>query len=138
MVNRVLLGASGGSFKLLVSRPTFDVTTALTAKQLAFSSDWSETGNILQTGQVNLTSTGFVNLSVPSIWSLNLSVLAMAYKGGLFYPLNVLSCIMLGSNVGNHSVALQNRTGAVTSITFTLGSSGAADIVYYAVMGNLF
>ena len=66
------------------------------------------------------------------------SVLAMAKKGGLFYPLNVLSCIMTGSAIDNHSVGLQDRPGAVTSITFSLGSSGTSDIVYYAVMGNLF
>ncbi|UVK46813.1 hypothetical protein BPNPMPFG_002523 [Mesorhizobium sp. AR07] len=138
MANRVLLGASGGSYKLLVSKPSYEVTSALTNQQLAFSSDWNETGNILQTGQVNMTSSQYVHLSVPSIWSLNLSVMAMTLKGGLFYPLNVLSCIMLGSDVGNHSVALQDRPGAVTSISFSLGSSGAADIVYYAIIGNLF
>ncbi|TPJ51661.1 MULTISPECIES: hypothetical protein [unclassified Mesorhizobium] len=133
MSNRVLLGKIGANYKLLIAKPSYDVTTAVKNEQLAFSSDWNEAGNILQVGQINLTASNYVRLPLP-FYNTSLSCLAMAKKGGLFYPLNVLRCIMLTDET-NHSVVLQSSYG---SVTFSLGNSGASDIVYYAIMGNQF
>lgn len=57
MVNRTVLGAMDGTFGLKVSKPGFDVLTS-TGKQLVFDSRWTESLNLLMSGEMTVPSGG--------------------------------------------------------------------------------
>lgn len=63
MANRVVLGAFDNTFALRVSKPGYNVlSTTLTAKQLAFSSQWAETANTILKGSITFTSAAYVDV----------------------------------------------------------------------------
>lgn len=132
MANRLVLGAVDGSYKLKVSKPGYDVMTALQNKQLAFSTDWNEAGNIIAIGSVALSGD---QVQMPFAgFSERLTVLAMCKVGTKFIPLNTLSCLMNGEAWSNHRVGLR---GDLDTIGFYLQGAGSS-IVYYVVMENQF
>ncbi|QPC91454.1 hypothetical protein [Mesorhizobium sp. INR15] len=129
MANRVLLGAIGGSYKLKVSRPGFDVTTALPNEQLAFSSDWGDAGKVLMTGSVAMGASGVLQLVLP-IFTARITVIAMISISGVFYPLSTFGNVIYADG----SIGLRTD---LSSIAFSKnGSTG--NIIYYVVMVNQF
>jgi len=63
MANRVVLGAFDSTFVLRASLPGQNVlSTALTAKQLAFSSEWAEAANCFLTGSITFSSAAYIDV----------------------------------------------------------------------------
>lgn len=130
MANRVLLGAIGGSYKFMVSKPGFDVTAGLPNEQLAFSTDWPDAGKVLMTGSISMGSGGVLQMPIP-FFTQYLTVIAMINVGGVFYPMSTF-----GSNInGNASIGLR---GDLQSVAFNMNGTGPGDIIYYAIMENQF
>ncbi|RUU75714.1 hypothetical protein [Mesorhizobium sp. M7A.F.Ca.MR.362.00.0.0] len=130
MANRLVMGAVDGSYKLKVSKPGYDVMTALTNEQLAFSTDWDDAGKVLMTGSATLNGSGILQMTVP-FFTERLNVMAMVKIGSVYWPMSTF-----GSNINqNASIGLRPD---ISTVAFFGGTGSGGCVFYYAIMENQF
>lgn len=115
MVQRVLLGAFQGTYVLRVSRAGFDVTNpALTDNQLVFSSQWTDSANLLLSGTILPSST---NNTVFYGITYNVAplVLLIGFKNGVYFLPDQFERIL---GVENNRMVF-GFAGAVEGITWS-------------------
>ena len=111
MANRVLIGPYAGDYQLRVSKPGYDVTTALDVENMAFDSQWSDLAQIVTRGSATVsgswtTSGVFRYRFLASFTSMGFVPHVLLWKHGVSsqYLTNALSANTIMARISHNSI----------------------------------